>query len=83
MFGHQGIAVSSWVNLDSSCEIKPEVHGEELQIEFGPHCGSLGLVITEDMVDRLAVVFAEAKARFRELDEQAAREAEREHQSVA
>jgi hypothetical protein len=78
MFGHQGIAVSSWVNLDSSCQIKPEVHGEQLQIEFGPR-GSLGLVITEDMVDRLAVVFAEAKARFRELDEQAARE----HGSVA
>ncbi|GAA5109251.1 hypothetical protein [Haloechinothrix salitolerans] len=68
MFTHQGIAVSAWVNLDSSCSIKPDVYGEELQIEFGSRGGSLGMVITEDMVDRLAVVFAEAKARFRELD---------------
>lgn len=79
MFTHQGISVSAWVNLDPSCSIKPDVYGEELQIEFGSRTGSLGMVITEDMVDRLAVVFAEAKARFRELDEQA----EREHPNVA
>lgn len=82
MYLRQGVSVNSWVNLDSSCEIKTEVYGEELQIEFGPR-GSLGLVIPEDMVDWLAVVFAEAKERFRELDEQAVREAEHEHGSVA
>ncbi|MGX7827606.1 hypothetical protein ACTG9Q_21215 [Actinokineospora sp. 24-640] len=63
--------MSAWVDLDSTCEIKPEVCGEQLQIEFGSHAGSLGMVITEDMVDRLAVVFAEAKARLRELDGEA------------
>lgn len=71
MFTHQGIAVSSWVNLDSTCEIKPEVFGEQLQLELGPRSGSLGLVITEGMVDKLAAVFADAQARFRELDNQA------------
>lgn len=75
MFTHQGISVGSWVSLDSSCEIKPEVFGEQLQIEFGPRTGSLGLVMTEDMVDKLAVVFADAQARFRELDIEAEREA--------
>lgn len=68
MFTHQGISVSAWVNLDSSCSIKPEVYGDELQIEFGSRDGSLGMAITEAMVDRLAVVFAQAQARFRELD---------------
>ena len=68
MFTDQGISVGAWVSLDASCSIKPEVHGEQLQIEFGSRDSSLGMVITEDMVDRLAVVFAQAKARFRELD---------------
>lgn len=71
MIVQQGISVDAWVNLDSSCEINLEVFGEQLQIEFGSRAGSLGMVITEDMVDRLAVVFAEAKARFRELDVEA------------
>ncbi|HEU0087327.1 MAG TPA: hypothetical protein VFQ77_06730 [Pseudonocardiaceae bacterium] len=74
MFTNQGISVSSWVNLDSSWEIRPEVYGDQLQIEFGPRSGSLGLVITEDMVDKLAVVFADAKARFHELDIKAEQE---------
>lgn len=74
MFTHQGISVGAWVSLDSSCEIKPDVYGEQLQIEFGSRTGSLGMVMTEEMVDRLAVVFADAQARFRELDMEAERE---------
>lgn len=71
---YRGISVGTWVSLDSDCEIKPEVFGEQLQIEFGPRTGSLGLTITEEMVDKLALVLADAKARFRELDAQAEQE---------
>ncbi|MFD9890893.1 hypothetical protein ACFWY9_16225 [Amycolatopsis sp. NPDC059027] len=63
----QGISVSMWVDLDSSCRVKPKVFEEQLQLEFGTRTGTLGMMITEDMVDRLSVVFAEAKARIREL----------------
>ncbi|MFD9891319.1 hypothetical protein ACFWY9_18395 [Amycolatopsis sp. NPDC059027] len=66
----RGIAVTSWVNLDSSCEITPKVFGDELQVEFGSRAASLGLHITEDMVDKLLTVFTDAKTRFRELDEE-------------
>ncbi|TCP57463.1 hypothetical protein EV191_1011419 [Tamaricihabitans halophyticus] len=68
MFTHQGIAVGAWISLDSSCEIKPNVYTDTFEIEFGSHAGSLGLAMTEDMVDKLAGVFADAQTRFRELD---------------
>jgi hypothetical protein len=71
MFTHEGIAVNTWVSLDSSCSVEPEVAGDELQVEFGTGSGSLRLVITEEMVDRLAIVFTDAQARFQELDEEA------------
>jgi hypothetical protein len=74
MFTYEGIAVNAWVSLDSSCSVEPEVSGDELHVEFGSRSGSLRLVITQEMVDRLAVVFADAKARFQELDEEADRE---------
>ncbi|WP_418154780.1 hypothetical protein [Actinoalloteichus caeruleus] len=79
MFINQGISVGAWVNLDSSCSVEKDVYGGELQIEFGSRTGSLGMVITRDMVDRLVAVLAEAVARFRQLDE----DAEGEHQNAA
>jgi hypothetical protein len=74
MLNQQGIAVSAWVNLDSSCSVEPELFADELQIGFGSGSSSLRLVITEEMVDQLAVVLADAKARFQEMDEEAERE---------
>lgn len=70
VFTHQGIAVSAWVTLDSECSLKSETFGDELAIEFGPG-SSLGLVIAEGMIDRLAVVLADAQEHFRELDAKA------------
>jgi hypothetical protein len=75
MLTHEGITVNAWVNLDSSCAVEPEMFVDELQVEFGSQRGSLRLVIAEEMVDRLADVLADAKAHFRQLDE----EAEHEH----
>jgi hypothetical protein len=57
------------VRLEQSCRIDPAVYGDELLLELGSRDGSLSLAITEEMVDRLSVVFAEAQARFRELDD--------------
>jgi hypothetical protein len=57
------------VRLEPSCRIDPAVYGDELLLELGSRDGSLSLAITEEMVDRLSVVFAEAQARFRELDD--------------
>jgi hypothetical protein len=70
MLTREGIAVNTWVSLDSSCSVEPHVSGDELQVEFGSGASSLRLVITEEMVDRLAGILADAKARFQELDEQ-------------
>lgn len=74
MIVNDGIAVNTWVNLNSSCAMEPEVYADELQIEFGSRGGSLRLVIAEEMVDQLVVVLADAQARFREMDEEAERE---------
>ncbi|MGH3633495.1 MAG: hypothetical protein ACRDTS_05220 [Mycobacterium sp.] len=62
--------MSSWIDLDGSCDIDPHVFADELQIELGSRTASLGLSMTEDMVDKLSVVLADAKARFRELGSQ-------------
>jgi hypothetical protein len=74
MLTRDGIAVNTWVNLDSSCSVDPHASGDELQIEFGDGSNTLRLIITEEMVDQLAVVLADAKTRFQELDEEAERE---------
>jgi hypothetical protein len=76
MLTRDGIAVNTWASLDSSCSMEPHVSGDELQIEFGDGSNTLRLVITEEMVDQLAVVLADAKTRFQELDEEAEREEE-------
>ena len=60
----RGITVTSWVDLDSSCEITPKVCEDGLQVEFGSRAASLGLLITEDMVDKLLTVFTDAKTRL-------------------
>jgi hypothetical protein len=44
---------------------------DELQIGFGSDSSSLRLIITEEMVGQLAVVFADAKARFQEMGDEA------------
>lgn len=72
MLGRRGISVTAWVNVDSTCEIKPEVCGEQLEIEFGP--GSFGMVVTENMVDKLVAVFTAAKAQFQQLNAESERE---------
>jgi hypothetical protein len=54
--------------------VEPEMFVDELQIGFGSGSGQLRLVITEEMVDQLAVVLADAQARFQEMDEEAERE---------
>jgi hypothetical protein len=74
MLNQHGVVVSAWVNLDSSCSVEPELFADELQIGFGSDSSSLRLIITEEMVDQLAVVLADAKARFQEMDEEAERE---------
>jgi hypothetical protein len=74
MLNQHGVAVSAWVNLDSPCSVEPELFADELQIGFGSDSSSLRLIITEEMVDQLAVVFADAKARFQEMDDETERE---------
>ncbi|ANY07555.1 hypothetical protein [Pseudonocardia sp. HH130630-07] len=64
MLTQQGIALSSLVDLDASCSLRPELHDDELHLEFGSRTGSLSLAVTEQMVDRLLTIFAEAKAHF-------------------
>ncbi|RZS43198.1 hypothetical protein EV193_102177 [Herbihabitans rhizosphaerae] len=66
MFTHNGIAVSAWVSLDSSCSIKQHVFADALEIEFGSGVDSLGLSVSEDMVEKLATAFQEASTRFRD-----------------
>jgi hypothetical protein len=75
MLNQNGVTVSAWVNLDSSCSVEPEMFVDELQIGIGSDTSSLRLIITEEMVDQLAVVFADAQAQFREMDEEAERKA--------
>ena len=75
MLNQNGVTVSAWINLDSSCSVEPEMFVDELQIGIGSDTSSLRLIITEEMVDQLAVVLADAQAQFREMDEEAEREA--------
>lgn len=59
MFAREGIEVSSAVRLESWCSMSHEIYADELHLELGPPASSLHLTIAEDVVERLAVLFAE------------------------
>lgn len=49
-----GIAMETWVTIDSDCHMAREVSRTEAQIELGHRTGSLHLVATEDGLAKLA-----------------------------
>lgn len=67
MFTRQGIAVCSLVSVDSSCHITTTVDADGLVLEFGPTAGSLSLAVSEDVVGKLMIVFADAHAHLTSL----------------
>jgi hypothetical protein len=67
MYVKGGIAVDSWVKLDHGCDISYDVVGDELQITFGSSSGpSLDLIITDEIIDRIAEILTEARTKFQD-----------------
>jgi hypothetical protein len=64
----QKMEVSSHVVLDSSWDIRTDLHDEAVDVEFRASGSSVGFFITEDMIEKLSAVFAEATEHFRRLD---------------
>ena len=64
-----GIALESWVNINSECPMKSEVHRpHDIEIELGHSTGSLHLVLTEQGLGELVKVATGALARVHELE---------------
>lgn len=74
MSASRGVTVDAWAKIEPDCHLEHYITGDDMQIEFGIEVGVLHLVITDEMVDRLAAIFADTQATFRALDAEAERE---------
>lgn len=66
MFIEHGISVAGWARIEASCPAQYEIVGDEMHLDFGRNHTSLNLVITDEAVDKLAALFAEARASLKE-----------------
>ena len=60
MFMHCGIAVDTWVKIAGGCPIRWEVAGGEARFEIGPEVAVLNLVASEQGLQELIAVAADA-----------------------
>jgi hypothetical protein len=65
MFTHRGIAVDSFARIESDCSMTCTVVGDEAQFEFGDTTHCLNLIVSDEALEQLSTMIADAMAQFK------------------
>jgi hypothetical protein len=71
MFTYQGIAMDASAVIDEECPMSFAVCDDQVEFEFGHRTGMLSMIFSEEALERLVPIVAEALAELRAGDEDA------------